>query len=741
MRANTAGNVGAVTKQTKPAPSRDEITLAELQQILIRRRKPLLACILLGVLTGLAFSILLPKRYEATGLLSINFEPSQASGVEALAQAVGVSDPTKLQTQISIMQTDSIAWEVIKRLRLDQERDALPRELLIGSPVCMTPKGMSVDSVGVLCRDRLLEEFRERLHVQAVPRTEIIEIRFRSRSPQLAAQVVETIGNVYVEDTFDSNYRAANRSHLWLSGQLDDLKRESQQAQQKLIAFQKRSGLIVSDGGQSLQLAQLNALDQQMLVARSERIVQQARYQTSLTGDPEAMVGIQQGSTLQALHAEEISLANQYAQLQSKFGDDYPRVQQMRELVAKAHELTALELKHTQQKLKTEADASIRAEDMIRSVFEGQKQEVFDSSDASVQLAMLRRDVEATNELYGQLSKRMRLSGATAGITGLDIRVIDPPQTPVAKVEPHPALNLTGGLLIGVLCGLALCGVLEAADSRLSTVRAVAQMAPIAGVGIVPTREPYIGRVHLSEYLGHTDMIDARSSETVSAYQAIRTFLAHGLASGGPKVVLVTSARTAEGKSSAAVNVALSLSLLDRRVLLVDADLEGNGFSRFVEDTGGPGLSGMLKGAIDADTYLTTKNMPGLSVVMAGSSRSPGVDLLDSPRMHHLLRVWREQFDHVIVEAREILDTSDAVVLATAADAVLLTVRVGHGRQRDLNRCEDVLVSVGKHITGAVVTENRFSTADRPAKQGPSREAESRNVPYGPGSEHGNASV
>lgn len=741
MKTHVAGTAYPGTKRVKPASSRNEITLSDLQQILIRRQKSLLACIALGVLTGLVFSILLPKRYEAAGQLSINFEPSQASGVEALAQAVGVSDPTKLQTQVSIMQTESIAWEIIKRLRLDQETDALPREFVIGAPICMTPKGLPVERVTVECRERLLEEFRERLHVQAVPRTEIIEIRYRSRSPQLAVAVVEAMGKTYLENAFDSNYRAANRSHLWLSGQLDDLKRESQEAQRRLIAFQKKSGLIVSDGGQSLQLAQLNVLNQQMLVARSERIVQQARYQTSLTGDPEAMVGIQQGSTLQALHAEEVSLANQYAQAQSKFGDAYPRVREMKELVEKAHEATVVELRHTQQKLKTEADASVRAEEMIRTVFEGQKQQVFDSSDATVQLAILRRDLDATNELSAQLAKRMRLSGATAGINGLDIRVIDPPETPVAKIEPHPVLNLTGGLIIGVLCGLALCGVLEAADSRLATVRAVDRTSPIVGAGVISTRELNTGRVDLSKYLGGMDTSRAGSGEAVTSYQAIRTSLVHGQASGAPKTILVTSARAAEGKSTVAVNLALSLLLLERRVLLVDADLVGSGFSRYVTDEGGPSLSVMLRSAIDQLPTLSSDDTSGLKVIVAGPPLSAGVDLLESQRMLDLIYAWRGQFDHVIVEAPQILDSSDAVVLATAVDAILLTVRVGHGRQRDLDTCIDLLASVGASITGAVVTEDRYSIADKAAEQGPFSKAESRGAQFGNRSEHGNASI
>ncbi len=205
--------------------SKDEITISELWQILARRRVPFFICVALGILGALIVSVSLPTRYEAVGRLTVDIESSQGAGVEALAEAAGVADATMLQTQVSILQTDSLAWEVIKTLRLDQRQETVPQPFVIGSPVCKSTTNQSIDEISTECRQMLLDEFRKRLHVQAVPRTEIIEIRFRCRSRELATQVVNTMAALYVERNFQSKYQSAMKSSGWLAGQLDAVKK------------------------------------------------------------------------------------------------------------------------------------------------------------------------------------------------------------------------------------------------------------------------------------------------------------------------------------------------------------------------------------------------------------------------------------------------------------------------------------------------------------------------------------
>jgi capsular exopolysaccharide synthesis family protein len=668
------------------------------------------------VLIALVISVLQPTRFEATGQMTVSFEQGPTSGLAAVAEAAGVADPTKLQTQVSILQTDSIAWDVIKRLRLDQQAAALPFRFGFGVKQCQTPAGLSIDAVDRVCQRKLLNEFRERLHVQALPRTEIIEIRYRSGSPELAAQVINTLAAIYVERGLESDYKSSSRSGDWLTGQLVNLRKEAQDAEARMIEFQRTSGLLATDGPQSMQLTALNGLNQQLVTARAQRIAQEARYHTALLGDPEAMVGVAQGSTLQVLHAEEVSLSNQYAQLQIKFGDSYPRVIQLKEQLDKAKADTRAELEHTREKIRLELEAAKTSESLLQSMFTTQKQQIFDSSEAVVKLAMLRRDVDSSNELYDQVLWKSRLGEVTAGINRRDVALIDPPMVPVQRAEPHRAMNIIAGLFIGLFCGLALCAVLEGQDGRIGTIRLLDRVCPLKGVNIIPNlsgRERSAqGKLSLIENsLNRVAALDFPASETANAYRAVRSALLHSEATGAvPKVILITSPRGGEGKTALSTNLAVVIAQTKRRVALIDADLHGFGFTSVLHATRNPGLAGLLMHRGSEPTFIEQPGLPALMILPAGVPDRQPADLLESDRMREFLNRWRADFDHIIVEAPHVLDLSDAMILATMTDTVVLNLRVGHGRRADLNRVLEIFSFVKARVSGAVACTHRVGS-------------------------------
>src|SRR5262249_5317795 len=209
----------------------EEITLRELWQILLKRKNTFLWCLGVATVVAVIVSLVLPSRYEGVARLSVDFDSGGGSELDALAKASGVDAETKLQTQVNILQTDALAWDVIEKLRLDQRSETVPRRFIVGPAECMSGPGQSVDSVSPECRKALLDEFHDRLHVQSVPKTELIEIRFRCKARDLAAQVVNTLADTYIERSFQTKYQAAVRPTKWLSEQLDDVKKDAEAAE------------------------------------------------------------------------------------------------------------------------------------------------------------------------------------------------------------------------------------------------------------------------------------------------------------------------------------------------------------------------------------------------------------------------------------------------------------------------------------------------------------------------------
>jgi succinoglycan biosynthesis transport protein ExoP len=691
--------------------SKNEITISELWEIVARRRVPVLVCMAVGLVVALVFSLLTPSKYEAVSRLSINYHGSSSPGAEMLAQAAGVVDPTTLETQVSILETDSLAWEVIKKLRLDQKPEALPRFYGIGPVFCQSAAADSIDSVGTECRERLLKEFQKRLHVQVVPRTEIVEIRYRSESRYLAAQVVDALASLYIESVFQSKYLSATKSSEWISGQLEGIRKDAEETARSLIAHQEQTGANNLEGAPNLVLARLGGLSQQLVGAEGDRIVKGARYQTALNGDPEALVSISDGTTLQTLHGQVAALENRYAELDAKFGESYPAVIQVNEQLAKAREALHAELVHTTEKLKDDYAAAMKSEDLLRAEVEQQQRLVAGSTEDWVQMSLLNRDMEASGELYKQVIKRLKTGGLLAADNGPDITVIDAASVSFRRAEPRRVLNATVGVLLGLAVGLALCGLIEQFDRRIRTMNDVSELCPVSGVGIISCIEE--GGKDVRAGAGGTNVRSVRESfdeldpESADAFLSLRTSLLHAGAAAPPKVILVTSPLWQEGTAATSLNLAAAFARTNRSVLLVDADLRRGSLDRAVKPPSLGGLAASLQGADYRSCCASGETGGNPTLLPAGAGLANPPDLLDSARMRELIAHWREEYDVTIVNLPQLISKSDAVIVSAMADTVLLTVRAGHNRRKDIRGAMTILASAGANLHGAVVTDLR----------------------------------
>jgi capsular exopolysaccharide synthesis family protein len=553
----------------------------------------------------------------------------------------------------------------------------------------------------------LLDEFQNRLYVGSIPRTEIIEIRYRSASPELAALVANTMADLYIERNFQTSYQSALRVSGWLAEQLDDVKRNTEEAEEKFLRYQRQTGIIGTDENHNVLIERLNTINQQLIGAQAQRIVQEARYRVALTGDPEALAGVAPGSKLQALHMQEVELQTQFAQLDAKFGAAYPRIKQVKEALEKASEATREEISRTRNRIKTEYDAARQSEDLLRGAFEQQKEQAFNTNEAAIQVALLKRDVDASRGLYEQLFKTLKEAGIVAGLKANNVTVIDPAEIPVYSVEPRPVMNLALGLFVGCLCAMGLCFIHESIDTRIATPSDVTASSSLPTLGVIPNmlRGNGVGAGKTLPPLNNAQVVclDQPESEMADAYRWLRTSLLLSTPGTPPKVLLVTSPQPREGKTTTSVNMAVVFAQKQRRVLLVDGDLRRADLHRYLHIQPNGGLSAALVGEDPTGFYVPHSCVPGLTVLPAGRRPPKPPDLLDSERMRDLVARWRQEFDQVIIDSPPVIGMSDAAILATMADTVLLVVRSHQSRRQELFRAHEILSNVDAHIGGAIV--------------------------------------
>ncbi|HZU21895.1 MAG TPA: CpsD/CapB family tyrosine-protein kinase, partial [Terriglobales bacterium] len=202
-------------------------------------------------------------------------------------------------------------------------------------------------------------------------------------------------------------------------------------------------------------------------------------------------------------------------------------------------------------------------------------------------------------------------------------------------------------------------------------------------------------------------------SGIAEAFRALRTSLLLSSGAAPPRVILVTSALSQEGKTTTSVNTAVVLAQKGARVLLVDADMRRPSIHKVLGVPNRVGLSNLLASVAEPrDVIVGYPAQPNMFVVPSGPLPPQPAELVASPRFGQLLAQWRKEFDHIIIDTPPSLSVTDAVVMSVDADAVIVVIRAAKTTKQNLRRTRDLLASVNAPVRGIVVNAVDMSGPD-----------------------------
>ncbi len=680
-----------------------EVSLLEIGRTL-RRRKWTLASFFIGALVLAVITILVvPKRFDATARLFLDFDDSDALGLEQLQPLTGLDPTTRLQTQMRILQSETLAWAVIKQEHLYSNRSFAGRRIFERSLLETGPNDIDQDSPEL--RTKLVDRFQKSLNVSLLPKTEIVEIRFRSGDPQLAARVVNALATAYIERRFKTKYEAAIQASDWLTQQLDDLKRRAEESQAKLVDYQKQTGLLGTDEVNNVVMSKLEQLNEQLSAAQGDRILREAKYRFSLSNDPQLVASIDPNSVLSSLRKQQAELRAQLAQLNAKYGPSYPRVIQARAQLADVDAAIQQEVKLVGKQLKSEYLASLKGEELLAAAVDRQMQQAYKMNGDAMQFAMLKRDVNSSRDLYEDLLKRLKEAGIIAGLKSSNVNIVDPASVPAEPAEPRIALYLALGGAGGLVSGVFASILREHLDGSIRTPEDVEFYCEMPSLGMIP-RIADEDAINGNAEHGGPAILERPSSQFAEAFRALRTSLLLSSPGTPPKIIVVTSSLPQEGKSVTSTNCAAVLAQAGRRVLLIDADMRRPTLHRYLGIKSPVGLSAYLSGSVSgAPAAIPLPNMPTLDVITAGEQPPNPAELLASESMQTLLNQCSEQYQHIVIDTPPVLAVTDAVVLASMADCVVLVARSGQTGSQSLKRTVELLRRVNAKIAGVVVND------------------------------------
>src|SRR5882724_7164810 len=312
-----------------------ESALREYLRVLLKRKWIIIACVV-GIFAAVAIaSMRQTPVYEAIGRIAVNKADSNLVTFKDSMPVMDYYDPTDLDTEARILQSDLLALQVIRQLNLDKRPEyggqSAPQPNLVADPLQNDSRRATA----------LLGGFKGNLRVTLVPNTRIIEIHYRSTDPTLAASAVNTLAATYVEQNFKTKFESTMQASDWLSKQLVDLQMKVETSQEKLVRYQKEHEIFGIDEKQNIITQKLDELNKELTAAESDRMQKEAIYHMTQTGDPDAvasavatdpvanLAGAGNSPLLDKLHQQQADLKIQIAELSTQFGPSYPKLAQL----------------------------------------------------------------------------------------------------------------------------------------------------------------------------------------------------------------------------------------------------------------------------------------------------------------------------------------------------------------------------------------------------------------------------
>jgi succinoglycan biosynthesis transport protein ExoP len=706
--------------------SKRELTIRDFWNILVSRKGVVYGVAALCVGATILYCVFATRLYRAVGEVQVQKETADALGLDnMIGSAEGASDALDgnitLQTQAQVLQSDSLALQVVKELDLEQNEDFRPRWNPMGWALPLVspdgpkdPSRASLDDAPAR-RTHALKTFASRLTVKPVSGTRLIEVSYLNPDPKVAAAVVNHLVQDLIEFNFQTRHNATQIAAGWLGRQLSDLRKESEDLQAKVVHLQHDSGVFTlgqsdTQGREQVYTPVLDKLQQataQLGQAQSARIIKGAVLQIVKNEDPELISGLAGSGSLAAatpilsgslnliqnLRAQEAATQAQLNELSAKFGPGYPKLAEVSASLLGIQAAIHKEAARIASRARNDYTMAKQVEDSARAVFLSERQQADALNDKTVEYEIVREEATQSRNLYESLLRRLKEADLVAGLRSSNITVVDPALVTSRPARPSVLLYLTASVAGGLFIGICAAFFRDTTDTKIHNLSGLEYFGETP-VAILP---------RYAEKLRWKIPSKKREGLSRAAYleamRTLRTSLIRGANYSTPQVILVTSSVPNEGKTMLSSNLSLLLAQQNKRVLLVDGDLRTPALHERFHLNTNAGFSSVLaldtNQAIALAETLATKILPGLDVLPAGPVPAQPAELLASESMAELTAAWRKRYDFIIIDGAPVLPVTDSVILSAHADLTLVVARHKVTERQSLERTRSILQSQG----------------------------------------------
>ncbi|MDZ8238352.1 MAG: polysaccharide biosynthesis tyrosine autokinase [Nostoc sp. ChiQUE01a] len=578
-------------------------------------------------------------------------------------------------------------------------------------------------------------QFLQKFTVKEIKGADILNISYKDTNPQIAAQVVNTLIDVYLEYNVSAHRNQAATARKFIEKQLPNAELVVRQAEAELAVFKERNKIISLQEEANKSLELITELQQQISEAQSKFADAKAQTQAikkQLRMNSEqavVMTSLSQTSGVQDILKEIQQLESQLAAKRTVFQDNHPQIidlvyklQSLNELLQQRVKnvvgVDSVQLNNNFQLGELQQQLSAKLVDLesnrlglasqittLSNLQAAYKQRLNNLPRLEQQQRQLERKVQAAQSTYSLLLQKLQESRIAENQSLGNASMISAAEVPEESISSPMFLYLSTGLLSS-LAALAIIYILEKIDKSIKTTEQAKELLNFTLLGVIPAfnkSNNYLrGNEEMELYSKRLMVRDAPRSPINEAYRMLRANLKFMSADKELKVIVITSSVPREGKSTVAANLAITMAQMERKVLLVDADMRRPVQHKIWELINNEGLSNLIVGQGEISTAIK-QVMDNLYVLTCGVIPPNPGSLLDSKKMATLIQTFSVYYDFVIIDAPSLNVAADAATLGQMADGVLFVVRPGVVDCVSATIAKELLEKSGQNVLGQVV--------------------------------------
>jgi succinoglycan biosynthesis transport protein ExoP len=713
----------------------EQVHLLEYWRILLARKWTIIAVLLtVGVATAI-YTLKQTPIYRATVSVQIDKENPNILSFKDVYQLESTDDDA-LRTQFEVLKSRSLARRVVEDLHLDK-KDELRRDsqgalarVIKTVQDFVAPKAAPSAEPDAL--RPIIDAYLNRLDVAPVRQARLVNVSFESEDPALAAQIINFHASHFIKQNLQYKVEATEEASHFLEENLVTLKAKLEKAEDQLQRYSQENQILFTEDGKNTATEKLGQLQEAYTKAQDDRLHKESYSTLIETGHNDALPQVINNNLISSLTSKLADLQREDSQLAVAFQPEWPTRQRITNQIQQIRKSIDGEKARILDSVRAEYLASIQTEKSLATELEKQREVVNKMNEDIIQYNIYKADAESVRQLYDGLQKRLKEASVSAGLTASNIHVVDRAEVPTYAVRPRKALNLFLGLVAGLVSGVLIALFQDYLDSSIKSPEDITRFLSLPTLAVIPKlasltgkkgyaaggygygesdallNDPKVGNTSAQAHdRENADLVvhELPRSLMAESYRSLRTSLLLSSSEHAPRIIVVTSAAPSEGKTTTAVNLAISLTQTGARVVLIDADMRKPRVQNIFRVGNTNGLSSFLAGASTLKEAIQESVIPGLLVIPCGQIPPNPSELILSPVFNKMVETLRQYFDFVVLDSPPVGNVSDARILATVAESTILVVKAFSTSRHEAHSAIAHLTHMHARLGGVVLND------------------------------------